>query len=165
MIWWFYQVWSGCGKLRQSWNGSSYWTVLNYIDYDMMGMSRQVGQIGSCQIILIMTWGISQVIQVKLDNVRSYWLWHNESTSSVGSSCIMSTHIDYDMMDQSGLSGQIESCQTISIKTWWISQDSQVKLDHINHINCDMMHQLGQLFQLRSCQIISIMTWCVSQVS
>ena len=76
--------------------------MLNHIDYNIMGLSDQAGKIGLCQIILIMLLCISQVIQVKFYHVKSYQLWHDGSVMSVDSNCIMSYHIYYDMMDQSG---------------------------------------------------------------
>ena len=59
-----------------------------------MGQSDQLSQIGSCQIILIMTLWISQASQIKLDHVKSYWLWHDESASQFESICIISNNID-----------------------------------------------------------------------
>ena len=94
----------------------------NHIDYYMMNRPVQLGQVVSCQIISVMTWWISQVSQVKLGHVKSYWLWHDVSVRSVSSSRIMSNHISYYMMCQSGQLGQIRSCQIISAMTWCFSQ-------------------------------------------
>ena len=54
------------------------------------------------------------------------------------------------MMDQSGQSGQIESCQIILIMTWWISQVSQLKYDNVKS------YLLRNDGSFRSGQIISI---------
>ena len=121
-----YRLWHD-GSVRSV---RSNFIMLNCIDCYMMNKIVQLGQDVSWQIISIMTWFASQVSQVKLDNVKSYWLWHDESVGSVRSSCIMSNHIDYEMMDQSGQSGKILSCQIISIMTWCISHFSQIKLDN-----------------------------------
>ena len=69
----------------------------------------------------IMTWWISQVSQVKLDHVKSYWFWHDESVSSAESYWVLSNHINYDTMYQSDQSGKIGSCQIILIMTLFIS--------------------------------------------
>ena len=79
----------------------------NHIDYDMMDQLGQLGHIVSCQIISIITWWISRVSQVKLDHVKPYILLHDESVRSVRSNYIMSNHIDYDMIEKSGQSGQM----------------------------------------------------------
>ena len=154
------------------------------IQFDLTDLTDTSGQIGSYQIILIITQWISQVSWVKLYWVKSYQLWQDGAVSSVRSNWIISNHINYDMMCQLDQSDQIESCQIISIKTWWISQVSQVKLDHVkscwlwhddsvrsvsscrimsNHINYEMMCQSGQLGKMGSHQIILIITWCFSQ--
>ena len=62
-----------------------------------------------------MKWWIRQAIQVKLDHFKSYQLWHDVSVRSVRSSRIVSNHINYDIMCQSGQLSQILSCQIISI--------------------------------------------------
>ena len=98
------------------------WIMRNHIDYYMMNCPVQLGQVVSCQIILFMTWWISQVSQVKLGHVKSYWLWHDVSVRSVSSNRITSNHISYYMMCKSGQLGQIRSCQIISAITWCLNQ-------------------------------------------
>ena len=48
--------------------------MLNHINYDMMSLPGQSGQIVSRQIISIVTLWISQVSQVKFYYVKSYRL-------------------------------------------------------------------------------------------
>ena len=133
-----------------------------------------------------MTRWINQFSWVKRDNVKSYWLWHDVSVSSIRLNRIMSNHIYYWIICRSG---QIGSYQIILILTWCVSQANYFKLFHVksywlwhdvsfrsvrsnwfmsNHIDYDMMCHLGRLCQMVSCQIILLMallTTCKIQFS
>ena len=91
----------------------SYRILWNCTNRDMAG---QIGQFGSCKIILIMTWW---VLQVRSDHVKLYQSWHGWSDLTVW---VMSKHFYYGMIGLSGQVYHIGSCQIISIITWWTSQ-------------------------------------------